>query len=457
MNKKRGTTVLGKGSAGMVLQSVNLQSGVVISAMSPDAGAKQAPEPLIDKQETGTSNGIHNWGLDNNWPREVRLKVEKSTVAAPLIFKAVCAMYGTGVTYFRVVRDGNKITKVYEEIPEIDTFLQVNALDYIVLERMMDFKYYGNIFQEFIFDKSPVPEKLKIVETHHLETEFCRLEEQNEKTSDIANIHFWGDWNNVDDRSPLYIKIPRVDPLRHDRKEIIKRAGSNRKFAVHSKFPSPGRSFYAMPPHAALYRKNGWLDYSNTIPEIMNAIVENSMNLKYHIQIPGTYWEDTFPNWHTMKPEEQEKAQAEKLEEMNNFLTGKDATMRSFISEFAVDKHTQKEMPGWKITTLDDKTRMDTHLLTSQESDAHIARALNIDPSLAGLQPQGGKMGAGSGSDKRVSFLNGISMSHAEERIIFDFMYIIRDFNGWPKDVQFGFMHEVPTTLDSNSSGVQTM
>jgi hypothetical protein len=452
---RKDKTVFGKGTAGVVLQSVNLESGVVISALSPDAAANQTPEPLIDKTETGTSNGIHNWGIDNNWPREVRLKVEKSTVAAPLIFKAVCAMYGTGVTYYELVRDGDKIRKQYVENEDIDKFIRENALDYIVLERMMDFKYYGNIFQEFIFNSEPNEDALRIVETHHLETEFCRLEEQDEKTTDIRHIHFWGDWQNVDEAR--VIKLPRVDPLRHNRKKIIQRAGAKRQFAVHSKFPSPGRSFYAVPPHAALYRKNGWLDYSNSIPEIMNAVVENAMNLKYHIQVPASYWEDVFPNWHKMTPVEQTKAQTEKLEEMNKFLTGKDATMRSFISEYVVDKHTGKEVPGWKITTLDDKTRMDTHLLTSQESDAHIARALNIDPSLAGLQPQGGKMGAGSGSDKRVSFLNGISMSHAEERIIFDFMYLIRDFNGWPSNIHFGFIHEVPTTLDKTSSGVQTM
>jgi hypothetical protein len=445
-------TVFGTG-AGLSMQSVNLESGVVISALAPSSQPGDGiptKEPLLDKDVDGITDGIHNWGQDNLWPRQVRLKLEESTVAAPLIFKAVCAMFGTGVTYWFEDRSNGELTKRFDVNEEVDMFFRNNAIDYISLERLMDYKYFNNIFQEFILSNNYA----KINRTLHLEAEFCRLAEQNEKSNFIENIVFLGDWEN---KSALDgEKIPLIYPRLQDKDYIQKTVNKKeKKFAVHSKFPSPGRGYYGVPPHVALYRRKGWLDYSNAIPEILNAIVDNSMNIKYHIEVPAHYWTSVYPEWNTYDEKKQEALQVKKLQEMNDFLSGKNNTMKTFISEYTVDRTTGKEISGFKINVINDETKMDTHLLTSQESDAHIARALNIDPSLAGLQPQGGKMGAGSGSDKRVSFLNGVSMSHAEEIVVLDFLYIIARYNEWPSNIRFGFLHDVPTTLDKNRTGVE--
>ena len=158
-----------------------------------------------------------------------------------------------------------------------------------------------------------------------------------------------------------------------------------------------------------------------------------------------------------MNETEKKAKKLEKMEEWNDFLKGTNNVKKSFMSEFMIDPVTKKPLAGWKIEVIPDNENFNKEIISSQESDAHIARALNIDPSLAGLQPQGGKMGAGSGSDKRVAFLNGISMSHAEELIILDFMYFIKRVNKWPNNVKFCFQHEIPTTLDKNNNGVETM
>jgi len=443
--------VFGSGGGAVVMQGVNLKRGFAITALNGDMAATPTKEPYLDETGQYSSEDFMWWGQNNDWPRMVRQKIEQSTIAAPLIFKAVCAMYGIGVRYWVENFENGSLKKEFVSVPEIDMFFENNAIDYIVLERLMDFKYFNNIFQEFIISMNGE----KITHTFHLEAEFSRISKQNEKTHEFDFIGFAGNWDSLDVKK--LTKIPKIDPHRHHVNAWKSRAMSYKKFAVHSCFPSPGRPYYAVPTHAALYKKGGWLDYSNAVPEILNAIVNNAMNIKYHIQIPATYWTAVYKDFNLKKEEERKKIVQEKLEEMNKFLTGKDATMKSFISEYAIDPITGKEMPGWKIESLDDKTKVDHHLLTSQESDQHITRALGIDPSLAGLQPQGGKMGAGSGSDKRTAFVNALAMSHPEEKIVLDFLEVVKKYNNWPANVRFGFIHEVPTTLDNNKSGIETV
>lgn len=442
MPNKRVEILAGDTFAGIV----NPDHGFMVTSKSVDSAKAPAKQPFINNEDDGANAGFTNWGSDNLWPTRVRKKMEQSTVAAPLVYKSVCSMYGTGLVYWRNVRENGEIRKDFSSIQEVEDFLEVNPVDYIVLERMMDYKYFNNIFQEFIVNKTGS----KIVETHHLEAEFCRLSEQNKKTHEFDFVGVFGDWENV--KKDDIEQISNVPWKRKTATEILEIAKSKKKFAVHSKFPTPGRPIYGAPPHQALYNKDGWLEYSNKIPKILNAVINNGMNIKYHIQIPANYWKSAYPKWDELSSSEQKEKKVEKLEEMNDWLTGENNSMKSFISEFGVDPM-GKKIPGWEINEVKDSSNFDKELLTSQESDAHISRALGVDPSLAGLQPQGGKMGAGSGSDKRTAFQNAVSMTPAEQIVVLDFLYVIGKVNQWPSDLRWGFQHQVPTTLNENKSG----
>lgn len=429
-------------------QGINPQKGILISAM---AGGKKpaAKEPLLNPDIDGETSGWQNWGDDNLWPTRIRQQLEKSTVAIPLIFKVACSMFGVGVRYWTESIDNNELKKSFEPIPEVEEFFQNNAVDNIALERIMDFKFFNNMFQEFIFSENGA----KIVSTYHLEAEYCRLSIQDLKTHEHKNIGYFGDWENI--TADKVDKILNCSWRKKSTEDIIKSFSSQGKFAVHTKFPMPGRPIYGVPPHVALYRTNGWLEYSNEIPVILNSMIKNGINLKYHITIPADYWSTVYPDWSNYSEEKQKQKRVEKITEISDFLSGSENVHKSFVTEVAIDSLTKKPLAGWEFKVINDKSTLDKEILSSQESDAHIARALNVDPSLAGLQPQGGKMGAGSGSDKRTSFLNSISMSHAEELYVLEFLHVIKKVNGWPSNIKFGFLHQVPTTLNENKNGIE--
>lgn len=429
-------------------QGMNVEKGILISASS-GASKPASKDPLINPDIDGTNGEWQNWGTDNLWPTRIRKQLEKSTVAIPLIFKSVCAMFGMGVRYWTESIEDGQLKKSFDPIESIEEFFLNNDVNNIALERMMDFKFFNNMFQEFIFSENGQ----NIVETYHLEAEFCRLSIQDTTSHEHKLIGYFGDWENVS--ADKVIKIENCYFRKLSSTKIKEKFAKKGKLSVHTKFPMPGRPIYGVPPHVALYRTNGWLDYSNEIPVILNSMIQNGMNIKYHITIPADYWQTVYPDWASFSEEKQKVKRKEKITEISDFLSGSENVHKSFITEVAIDQLTKKPLAGWEIKVINDKSSLDKEIFSSQESDAHIARALNIDPSLAGLQPQGGKMGAGSGSDKRTSFMNAISMSHAEELYVLEFLEVVKKINEWPSNVRFGFMHQVPTTLNENKAGIE--
>ena len=447
MSNKHKTSVDGNPA----LQTFLPESGALVtmlgvqSAASSSNSAASATKVIIKDADNEDSVEFAKWGTNNDWPSKARQKVEKSTTAAPLLFKAVSLIYGSGVHYyFENHKDGKKI-KEFKSIQEIDDFIINNKIGRFMIEQLMDYKYYGNTWSEFILNSA----RTKIDSVYHLEAEFTRLAMQN-SSGVIPNVFYSGDWDEDDTGK----SIPLLN-VRESSNSDIKEKYKKNKFAYHTFYPSPGRTYYAMPPHGALYRDKGWLDFSNSVPEMMNSLLENQMVIKYHIQIPYEYWQSMFADWSTYSVDKKKNKIDEKLAELNDWLTGKENVGKAFISHFATDPITRKKIAGWEITAIEDKIKKDEWIPSTDAADIQIARAIGTDMSMSGIAPAGGKLGAGSGSDKRTGFQNSVSLSYSEQEIIFETLYLISRFNGWPSNIKWAFSHVMPTTLDENPTGNQ--
>lgn len=427
---------------------------IVTSELNVNAGAKPVPlEYDHEEEQENSSLKYYPWGTDNLWPTKARKKLENSTTALPLIYNAVALMFGSGITYYREVKDGSKISYEFPEISEIDEFLDQNNIEVFLLEQLMDFKFNGNIFGEFILSES----KEKIVNVYHKEAEFSRLKRMEKDDTYIKQLYYSGEWTLGEPVNlETVVKIDLINPRNSSKDEIKKISSSKKKCAYHFYFPSPGRTQYGLPPHAGLFRKDGWLDYSNDIPLILNAINKNQISIKYHIKIPISYWQSMYKDWDTMPQAKRDQLIKTKLEEMDTWLTDNSNQGKSFVSHFHTDAVTGKEVAGWSIEAIDDKQKKDAYIPTTEQADIQIARALRIDPSMAGIQAQGGKLGAGSGSDKRQGFNNSVSLTKAEQTILFQPLRIIAKFNGWDPKIKFAFKHEQMETLDVNPTGKST-
>lgn len=419
-------------------------AGAVVS-LATDA-AKKPDNPLTLPMPEGST--IQYWGSNNLLPTENRQKLEKTTTAFPLISSVAKTLFGRGPQYYREVRTSTGIVKDYSAIKEIDDFLATIDIELIMLERWFDLKTYNNLFCEFILNKAGT----KVVNINHQEAEFCRFGLiQNNKISEILINSDWAKYPGA------YVSVPFMDDYAISRDEALKIAGSKKKFVTHNNIPSPGRTLYAVPSHIGLFEKDGWLDYSISVPKLMNKINNNGFALRYHIEIPYDYWERIYVDWKSKTPAEKQTLQNNKMDEMNSFLMGSDNVGKNFYSHFGIHQATGKEIPGWKITELKDPIKKDQFLTSLQEADMQTARAIGVDVSLANISNQSNSMGAGSGSDKRVGMNNTIAASFAEQMIVLKPLKTVGIINQWPTNVKWTFEYEVPTTLNENKSGTKTI
>jgi hypothetical protein len=421
------------------------RTGAIVSLLPPDAGSRPVSEGFSDI----STQDYQPWGESNNLPTEWRLKAEKSTKAYPLIAKSVGMIYGRGLTYWiETTNADGSLNKDFTKNPEIDLFLRNNFCNFLMQQRAMDLFLPGNMFCEFILSKG----LNKIVGLSHKEAEFTRFGKIREDKSGFDFVRYTGDWSKPSEATP----IPFLNREEFDPEFIKKEFKAQKKFVWHSHLPSPGRTIYAWPPHGGLYRKDGWLDFANSVPELMNNINKNAANIRYHIKIPYMYWEQAVENWKGLEKKNQDAIINEKLTELDTFLSGSDNVGKSFYSHFATDTITGKPINGWDIIELNDPIKADKYLTSVEQADIQTASAYSIDSSLSGVQISGAMSGAGSGSDKRVGFENSVNTSYWYSEAITEPLNLVAWFNGWDQNLKFGFIHDIPTSLNENKSGTKT-
>jgi hypothetical protein len=196
------------------------------------------------------------------------------------------------------------------------------------------------------------------------------------------------------------------------------------------------------------------MEIANSIPKYKKALFEHQMSLKYHIKVPQTYWASIYPKWEKMEQKERDSIIDAKYDEMDEFLSGAENAQKAFISHYAVDKFTNKPLPGWEIIPLDDKSKNDKYLPDAAAANSEILFSFLVDPTIFGAGSPGGTPysgGAGSGSDKRESFLILTALMQADRDLILQPWEFVKEYNRYDPDYQLRFQDTVLTTLDTGA------
>jgi hypothetical protein len=404
---------------------------------TPGAGATN-PKP----RKTTDAKKWSPWGADNNFPQTVIDLVSKSTVAPAALKFKIKSIYGKGIVPVKVQLDpdGKEILSPVDD-SNVKAFFKANDIRKFLREMITDYVWFGNVFPEVILNKR----RNRILNIYSNEATYSRWEKINQSSGRIENCYVSANWPSP--RPEEIIKVAVADP--YDLVGSIQ-AGSAYKYIIPVSNPSPGKSFYQLVEWDGA-RSNGWIEVANEIPRFKKAMFNNQMTLKYHIKIPYEYWEKKFSAIGNKLTDEQKKAAiSEELQKLNEFLRGSDKAGISFVSHFGTDPVTKKEYAGWQIEPLDDKIKDGKWLPDSAAANSEILFAMQVDPSLMGAGMPGGPYSgsAGSGSDKRESFLIQTALLQTDRDTILEPLHLIRDFNGWDPDIQFRFVDSILTTLD---------
>ena len=198
------------------------------------------------------------------------------------------------------------------------------------------------------------------------------------------------------------------------------------------------------------------LEVAKQVPEVVNAMMRNQIILKYHVLIPESYFIIRFPDWTTYTHEQREKIIDATIDTINDSLKG---TKNAFTSIATVFRHEMGQAEGKvEIIAVDDKVKKDAWVPSSDTADAKIVQSLGLHPSQIGLAPEGGKMGAGSGSDQRESFNTEISLNNIDQQILLESLNWVAQYNArtnpaW--DITFFIDHTTHTTTNKQEDGLE--
>ena len=396
----------------------------------------------------GTKDRYIPFGVDDQLPYEIIHYIGRDEIMSQNKFFNVLTCYASGLNYTEYATD--KPTRN----PEIRKFVMRNSLPSFFLEQCTDMKYFFFSVDVVIVSK----DRKQIVQIRHKEACYCRFEKAD-KNGKINHI-FYGDFR---ESTPKIDKLEKIrlldfrDPLgelmvlmgREPGKDGKCEVRTNEyKFAIVSKFPTPGLQYYPVPYYTSIFRGH-WYDIKQLIGIGKKAKLRNSSSIKYHVEVHKDYWEQICSAENIYDPEERKKRIAKEYENIKEFISGIDNHGKLWVSGFYQNPD-GKEVSMVKINLIDSSKEGGDWTDDIQESSNTICYADNIHPNLVGATP-GKSQTNNSGSDKRELFTLKQSLEKAPHDILCTVHNVVIAFNGWDDVVYPDIPLIMLTTLDQKN------
>lgn len=412
------------------------------------AGAQKADKttaPIPTWTEVGTRWAY--WGDNDLLPTDMRKKIEAVPIAGATLEKKINMLQGNGIVYYNTADMAKGPNVERQSFAEVEDWLSENRIqEEWFAAQCADYALPYNAFSEFIMSR----DKTKVTGLYHIGAENARLSKANARNQIDFLLHSYHFPFGTAQDDATRIAIPLYKW--YDRQNFLDGL-QGRKFAWHTRFPTPGMIYYARAWWLGLFKNKGWLDVSAQVPLIVHGMQTNQISLKYIIEIPEIFFIIRHPDWTTYDQAQRQRVIDDKVAEINTYLAGPEAGLKSIAYVFKENEITGNAMGKINIIPVDDKSKSGTWVPDSYAADAQIVQGFGMDPSQIGLAPEGGKMGSGSGSDKRESYNLMITLNTPDQRRILEPLNWISRYNGW--GVTFVVDHTAHTTTNQQESGLK--
>jgi hypothetical protein len=419
---------------------------------------EEAKKLLTQKEfDTSQNKGYRYapWGQDNLEPTNRRIAVMKVPLAARAIQKLVEMMYGRGLGYVKnedIAKDN--LAPAYN--PDIEKFL-VNSQ---IRERWLPNIFFDYLLQANTFSECDTDLGGQIVSLYHKDAEYTRIGRQDEKDGyKIKDMYFApqfaiGHW--MGDYYPDFMaSMPLYRWYEHDTffEELSKNGKT--KFGIHTGAPTPGTTYYARVLWDYLWQDENWLAVAARAPKVAFAMMAKQARWKYKIVIPDLYFEARYEDWGSLSPTEKNEKIKAKLKEIDDVLGNPESVIQNILQYAEQNPDTGELFGEIKIEAIDDKFKTGTWIPDASVANFEILNAIGLNPNQMELPgSQGKSMGAGSGSNTRVSFNLHILNNTLDQLVCLGPLNLISRQRGW--DVTFYMRNDAQVTQNVDKTGIAT-
>jgi len=416
------------------------------------AEPESRPTPLTVKEKQ--YRGAVPWGPGNDLPAQIIAKVGASPVLSSGMLFNIQLGYGTGIVAGRwTYENGKEVFTPVMDNKDVNTFFEENDINMYLLEQLTDMNYFYNVFPEIILNRETTP---KIVHLSSKEASFSRWEEMNEMG--IVENHFYSAYwaPNKPEYTDVTPVLNRKMPLRDlkvrmgmqkDYDGSLVKSPKDYRFIIPVSFPSPGKTYYQKPYWYSII-ESGWYDYAQKIPEFKNALMDNQMSIKYHVELSSDYFKGIFDQEGITTDLDKKNRIKKEYSDLNKFLSGAKNTGKSVIS-FVSYTPDGKELRRMKITVIENSEKGGEFLDDSEEASNIMSYGIGVHPSLIGSSP--GKSKTINGTEARELFsIKQALLKPIRDRLLMP-LTLIKNFNGWDPTLSFNIPNMQLTTLDQGT------
>lgn len=380
------------------------------------------------------------YGANNNMPKELRDVLEIQHIGAGIQRRKRNILFGQGPVLYKIeYKDGQRV-KTYVEDIEIETWLK--SWNYGQYLRKCCVDYYN---AELVFTKifrnraARIGGASQIAKLEHVGVHRSRFG-WPENGSIVRVITGDFDYNRDIKVFPTWDKM---DPFRNP----VSMAYANQY--------SFARDWYPVPSY---YGTMNWLNRSSAVPQILKSLTDNSLNIKWHIKSPASYWEARREELKRDCETKNEKYTEDLLEDLKDevfgklgdVLAGQKNVGKFFTSETFFNEQGLAE--GWEILPIDQKIQeyVTAQLEIAKYADVAAISGMGLPPSLSNIMVDG-KLSSGSESLYAYKLYMSTEVD-IDESIVCQAINDAIAVNFPGRGIQLGFYHDVVKTEDSVTS-----
>jgi len=398
---------------------------------------QRRPFHVLDKE-------IVMYGDGNNYPDQLRRILDENNLMPELIQKQTDLLWGQGPALYRIEHNDGKRTRVWEEDPEIMSWLDTWDYRKYLMQAIINFRTTNGHFTKYYRNRGlRTGRKPMITELRQESPVFSRLEWPDE---------YWNVCNIIvgDFEMPGLLGLrsyPVFDPTDPFAYPVSMSYDNMYTFAMDHEYP-----------RAAWHGTIPWIKLSSSIVKVLNSFNLNAAAIKYHVTSPAIYWEQKEELLRKQCQEEDieytddmlEDLKDETFKKITEALSGADKVGKMVTTESIFDQQSGQYV-GWKIEALDQKVKdyIDAQLNIAERAQFETTSGAGVHPALSNLSKDGNLP---SGSEQLYAFklylATGIDIPE---------MIVTRPFNNTLRSnfmgtqYRIGFYHENVMTEEATS------
>lgn len=423
----------------------------VIRTVTPDISTrtinlveKKYNPSAFPRTEAMNVRGWAEYGQADNLPNFIFSRLSSVPLALQAVYKMAQDAHGNGIVYFKKkdFYEGN-FKRAYDA--EVEYFLTRNRIRTHWLPNQWVSRYlFWNSFSQMDLDSLT---RKKIVKLYHLETMWSRLSKQNPINNEIEYFKYSAKFGGMDIPSDKEIlTLPLYRWYKDDFFDWL----TGYSFVWNTKAVNVGVTYYPRPFWITMLDEKTWLDVAGNVPRIVYALQDNQSVIRYVMKVSRDYFQFKYPDWTSYSEKKQKDLIEEFEKKIQTSLVGVDNVGKLLVLYLAEENG--KFVGTIEIETLDDKIKQDAWIPSSAVANSEILNALGFHSSQMSMVNEGGKMGAGSGSDARVHFNSAVLRNTMEQLEVLEPLQFVFDFNKWDYVVMIDNFAQ--TTTDAASTGV---